>query len=426
LLVRFSIKNFRSFKDAQELSFVAATGKEHAESIVPVEGVPNGLLRVAAIYGPNASGKSNLFRALQFFVGAIEYSFRSWKPGARISIQPFALDQGRDEVSEFRLDFLVEDTRFEYGFRHDAEQFLGEWLYSYPHGRKQVWFERSSEGTGQIKFGKSLFGENRSIEAVTRKNSLFLSAAAQNNHDMLSPIFQWLTTKIRFSMGTRNSISNDLADKLAEPSINNKIAQLISLADFGIVGITVESEPVDERLVQAMDDLVGRIRELASIEPPEYHSPRQVKTVKLMHRGNNDKQMSLQQSDESSGTVAFLNLAWSAMEIMDSGGVLCVDELDASLHPILALEIVRLFVEPRSAVRAQLIFNTHDVTLLDSSLLRRDQIWFTEKDPTGASKLYSLSDFRPRKNENLKRGYLQGRYGAVPYLGKFAFDSPSD
>jgi len=426
VLIRFTLKNYRSFRDAQELSLVASSAKEQSDSVIHVSGLEEGLLPIAAIYGPNASGKSNLFHALQFFVQAIEHSQRSWKPDAGVPASPFMLDNRDKEASEFQLDFVSNNSRFQYGFSHNSEQFLKEWLHSYPSGRKQVWFERDTDSAGQIKFGKHLLGENRAIETMTRKNSLFLSAAAQSNHEMILPLFAWLTSKIRFLSGSRSTISTDQAQKLAKLETKDRILRLLSEADLGIVGMTVEKEPIDEKFTEIIDDMLKRISLITNSTTP-IQAPREVYKVIFQHRGKNNANIPLTNQNESAGTLAFLSLLGPALETIDSGGVLCVDELDASLHPMLALEVVRLFRNlKKNDMQVQLIFNTHDVNLLDSSLLRRDEVWFTEKDNEGGSHLYALSDFAPRKHENLKRGYLQGRYGAVPFLSPMSLDAPEE
>lgn len=421
MIIRFRIQNFRSFREAQELSLVADSGKEHAESVVHINGLSEGLLRTAAIYGANASGKSNLLRGLDFFIDAVRDSHRTWKPDGKIPVRQFVLSGENQGVSEFQLDFLVRESRFQYGFAINSEQILKEWLYSYPNGKKQIWLERDSNAVGEMKFGKHLIGENRAIESMTRKNSLFLSAAAQNNHEMILPVFSWLTKNVHFLFGGRTNIGPDLGDRLQNAELRSKVSELLAQADLGVVGMTVEKAELDEKSYAALDEMFKKVSEVLTTSF-EYHPPKEYHQVRLQHRGENDSTVPLQNQFESAGTLAFLSLLCSALEIIAIGGVLCVDELDASLHPLLALEIVRLFNDSkRNESGAQLIFNTHDVNLLDSSVLRRDEVWFTEKDNQGATRLYSLNDFRPRKKENLKRGYLQGRYGAVPYLGPMGF-----
>jgi len=425
LILRFKVDNFRSFRDAQELSLVASSRGEYEDSVVRPDGFGEGLLRIAAIYGANASGKSTLLRAMDFFVDAVRDSQNSWSPEAKIPTWPFALGEIKNEVSMFQLDFLVDGGRFQYGFSLDSSQIIREWLHSYPRGKRQVWFDRDNSSGTQIKFGKHLLGENRAIQNLTRNNSLFLSAAAQNNHEMLLPIFKWITSKITFLFQGRSHIDPEQAQRLENESLKERISKLLCHADLGIVGIELQHEAVDEKIAVVMDEVVKKVAELSPTSRPfRFTAPREFYRALLLHQGANGTKVTLNNNFESAGTVAFLCLLDPVLEAIENGGVLCVDELDASLHPLLALEIVRLFHDPdRNRSGAQLIFNTHDVNLLDADVLRRDEVWFTEKDQDGATHLYSLSDFKPRKSENLKRGYLQGRYGAVPYLGSMKFES---
>jgi AAA15 family ATPase/GTPase len=427
LIIRFRFENYRSFREAQELSLVANSSREKADSLIATNAAPHGLVRSAAIYGANASGKSNVLQALQFFVSAIRSSQRQWAPTQKISVEPFALTKNQNEVSSFQLDFIVGGVPYQYAFAVTAEQVVREWLYSYPNGRKQTWFDRPPSAEGPITFGAHFTGENKAIENLTRKNSLFLSAAAQNNHLMLSPLFTWLTTKINilFDSGSRTSSHN--TKEMRDAALRERVTAFLKHADLGIVGIAVETKPYDEKLIELMNILFAKISEYTpSLNAPAETTdkspaaPTEIDVLSLQHKLEDGSTVSFTPSSESSGTMAFLSLLPRVLEAIESGGVLCVDELDSSLHPLLALELVKLFNDHRfNRSGAQFIFNTHDVNLLDSDVLRRDQIWFTEKGTTGESHLYALTDFKPKTNENLKRGYLQGRFGAIPFLGTF-------
>jgi AAA15 family ATPase/GTPase len=197
----------------------------------------------------------------------------------------------------------------------------------------------------------------------------------------------------------------------SEDKYRGLILQYVKAADLGIAGLRTEQEEYDDLAKKIWTVINEAMAEKSKIGAP----PKRTKTL-FQHRGKGESQVELESRNESDGTVAFFSLLGPVARTLESGGVFCVDELDSSLHPLLALELVRMFNDSRNPRGAQLIFNTHDTNLLDSSLLRRDQIWFTEKDSSGATHLYPLSDFKPRKNENLERGYLQGRYGAVPFL----------
>lgn len=421
MLLRFSVKNHLSLRDRQELSLAADALKGHDDSVIRVENFNRGILPVAAIYGANASGKSNILAALAFLVRSIQNSYTKWKADGPIRVQPFLLDEGKKlEPSAFELDFMLQGTRYSYGCAINVQEILEEWLYAFPNGRKQLWFER--EGTA-ISFGKKLSGENHRIQSMTRKNSLFLSAAAQHNHEMLLPIFAWLTSSFQFCGTGRTVFDPDLGSKFNnDPGFKAVATRWLSAADLGIVGVDVEEIKIPAEIERALTGLVEVIVKQVGPEAPDIKLPDK-RAISLRHKAKDASSVPISMTDESAGTVAFLSLLSPVLSTISNGGVLCVDDLDSSLHPLLALEIVRIFVDPKRNHRhAQLIFNTHNTNLLDSSLLRRDEIWLTEKDQEGASHLYSLSEFKPRKRENLKRGYLQGRFGAIPFVQSLATD----
>jgi AAA15 family ATPase/GTPase len=403
MLLRFRFSNVRSFRTEQELSLVAGPFTDAPESVRHPDAIPEGVLPVAAIYGANASGKTNVLRAIQFLSEAVSSSHREWKPDGPIPREPFLSDEeSRQSPSEFELDFLTSGIRYRYGFRVDSALVLEEWLYAYPLGKKQTWFHRKQGKP--ILFGARMPGENRTIESLTRKNSLFFSAAAQNNHEALLPVYYWITTSPSV-IGDRASYRK-LTAMLCKlfPDYLAEVARLVSAADLGISG--VKAEPVVNKL---------------AVPGTVFDEPTKKPDIHLMHRlGDREAQFSWEQ--ESHGTLAYLSLLGPVVHALKDGIPLCVDELDGSLHPLLSIQLIRLFNDPATNPKgAQLIFNTHDTNLLSSGLLRRDQIWFTEKKDDGSSQLFPLSDFKPRRTENLENGYLQGRYGAIPFVNPDAF-----
>ena len=289
-----------------------------------------------------------------------------------------------------------------YGFGVSDHRFLQEWLYAWPHGRKQVWFERENDS---FRFGDHLKGENKVAQSVTRPNGLFLSAAVQNRHEQLEPIFRWFRNirchNVPGSLGVEPTQSDMFVeyDENERPSRLRRFRELLTAADVGIVDFKVQSDVPDHRS-----------------EPWQRGAhPR----VFMQHKSSTpDAWLPLER--ESHGTQQLFRLAPLIIATLDAGAVLVVDELEASFHPLLALQIVQTFNDPkRNARKAQLVFSTHDTNLLGTMLgdpsLSRDQVWLTEKDQEGASVLYPLSDYKPRKEENLERGYLQGRYGGIPF-----------
>jgi hypothetical protein len=416
MLIRFRVENFRSINEEQEISLVAAPLSEQPETSVHVERYDLDLLRSAAIYGPNASGKSTVIAAIDFMKSAVINSQRIWKPEGGIPRVAFALDPSKTEApSLFAVDLVLDGIRYEYGFIVDSSRVLEEWLFAYPKGRKQEWFTREAIRNEEFAFSRLLTGENRTIAGFTRPNSLFLSAAAQNNHAMLAPLFKWFAfSLIIVNDFSRTNLGLAASQMCMMEPWRGSILELLGAADLGITDVEVLEEDVTS--------FAGRINrnafdpELMAVLP---FYPRAAAGVRLRHRaGLENQEVGMPFDQESEGTKTLFSLAGPIVVALRGGGMLVVDELDRSLHPHLAIRIVTMFNDPTTNPNnAQLIFNTHDTNLLDTSILRRDQIWFTEKGDDGATRLFPLSDFRARKYENLERGYLQGRYGAVPSIG---------
>jgi hypothetical protein len=418
MLLRFRFSNFRSFRDEQELSLVASKLAGVTEGLHEIPTLGEHLLPVAAIYGANASGKTGVLQALQLMRQTVLWSQTRWQPDQPIPREPFAGDESsRVSPSSFATDLIIDSIRYEYGFEIDSQVVQREWLHAYPKGKRQTWFTRS---IGEpMFFGNRMPGDNRVIEGLTRKNSLFLSAAAQNNHAALSSIYRWFSRQLHihieppFTRGSRKTVKF-----CSREDYKQTIMRLMSTADLGICDLRVYEEKLPDEMKPVFAALKAAFPDSGSFAIPESRQD-----VQFLHRfGSNT--VAFDKEQESAGTLAYLGLLGPIVEALNEGGVLCVDELDASLHPLMALQIIRLFNRPSEGRgAAQLIFNTHDTNLLSADALRRDQIWFTEKDPDGMSHLYPLTDFRPRKHENLGRGYLQGRYGAVPFLPGLSLES---
>jgi AAA15 family ATPase/GTPase len=391
MLLRFTFANFRSFRAESELSMIAGPFSDLPHAVLKRPATKEGVLPVAAIYGANASGKTNVLKALEFMKSAVENSHRGWRPEGPIPREAFRLEEkSRKAPSMFAADTVVSGIRYQYGFSIDDKTVQKEWLNAYPNGRKQAWYSR--QAGRPIEFSSKLSGENRTIEALTRPNSLSLSAAAQNNHEMLTPIYRWFVDAFTFitsDKSTCRQVTVALGENEAE---RKKIAHLLQMADLGIADLQVKRADIS-------------LKQLG-IES----------SIELLHKAKKEP-IAFSLSQESEGTAAYLSMLGPLLATLKMGGVLCVDELDASLHPLLAMQIINLFNDPAlNSNGAQLIFNTHDSNLLSLKILRRDQIWFTEKQPDGSSQLYPLTDFKPRLGENIESGYLQGRYGAIPFL----------
>ena len=418
MLIEFRAENHRSLREEQALSMAAGLVPQPAdERPRMVEGYSEPLLPAAAIYGANASGKSNVLAAFGFMRSAVLNSQRYWGPDDGVPRDPFAWQLTDAQSSTFEATFLTGGTRYEYGFAADSQRIVEEWLFAWPNGKKQTWFERDDT---EFTFGSSLRGENKVIQEITRCNALFLSAAVQLKHEQLRPVYEWFLNVQMYPYVSMRAGGYEIVRRPHRLIVNNldpshksdqrpsspdslialQFLEMLRNADVGIDGLRLDP-------VQNSDGPRSSFR-----------------GYQLKHSSTlGDEWFALE--EESRGTRRLFVLAVPVLESLRQGSLLIVDELEASLHPSLAQAIIEMFNCPRrNKHNAQLIFTTHDTNLLGTTLgapvLRRDQVWLTEKKPDGSSELYPLTDFKPRKAENIERGYLQGRYGAIPFLGRFA------
>lgn len=420
MLIEFSVSNFRSILERQTLSMTASPyfkDLENLNTFIPNqnEGASR-LLRSTVLYGPNASGKSTLIQALKFMEYQVLNSQKESQADDEIDVVPFKLmATSRTADSEFEIIFVEQGVRYEYGFCCNRNRFTEEWLISYPHGRAQKWFHRvfdKSSAKDVYKYSPSfLGGKKRSTNAVqTRPNALYLSTAISYNNVQLKPVFDWFKLRLRVLDSinglshsyTLNRCTGDAADR-------SRIVAFMNSADLSIADIIVKEEVFspeslpDNMPISIRDEFIKSMSGKKMLEP------------RFVHREvNSQETIEFDESEESDGTRALFAIAGPWLDVLENERVLVVDELDSSLHPLLVQYLVKRLHHEGNC--AQLIFTTHDTTLLSQKLLRRDQVWFMEKDDKSASHLYPLSDFSPRENEAIERGYLNGRYGGIPFL----------
>ena len=428
VLLAFRAKNVRSFRDEIELSLLSTRLAEEdvVRSVTWREGGrPIGVLPVAGVFGANASGKSNVVKAMDDMRAHVLHSFRTGSPTGGIARHPFLLDQAaKREASRFEVDLVLEGVRLEYGFALDDDHVLEEWAYRYPHGKAVRLFHRWDN---EVELGSAERVKGRAVLELLRPNALFLSTAASANHPVLLPIYAWFARNLRLAEASSRQFRQALTTQLLDDDARRgQVLALLRAADLGITGAKkYQLDPVvKDRLQRAVRILAGQEGDLDSAEEgPAFDQL----GVRLTHRGAAGD-IELDAQDESLGTLVWFGLVGPVIEALADGAVLLADELDASLHPALVAELIRLFQDPKSNPRrAQLVFNTHDATILGDStsdrLIGRDQVWFTEKRADGSTRLYPLSDLDPRKEEAIGRRYLAGRYGATPILSHQEFDA---
>jgi uncharacterized protein len=431
MLLAFRAENVRSFRNEFELSLLA-TSQAEAAYVREIDsggaGRPLRVLPTAGIFGANASGKSNVLEAMDDMRVCVLHSFRHI--GQRV-YWPFRLDpQAASRPSRYEIDLILEGVRHEYGFVLDQDQVIEEWAYRYPHGRAATIFHRTGE---RIETGVAGRRETRAVQALVRPDSLLLSAAAAANHSLLVPLYDWFRRNLLLAhernRANRQAFTIEQLDETGNGGNRKRVLDLLRAADLGIVDVKEDATPIDPRVREMMTRAIREVLgEEAALDERDLDQLPEVEGFgfKLVHHGAGED-MELDPRFESRGTLVWLGLVGAVMAALRDGAVLLADELDAGLHPALVAELVRLFQDPHAnRNRAQLIFNSHDATVLGDSgedrLLGRDQIWLTEKLADGDTRLYPLTDLRPRKHEAVGRRYLDGRYGATPILSRRDFD----
>jgi uncharacterized protein len=418
MLVNFSVGNFRSFKDTVTFSMVAAniTAKNKTLNIENVFQQGNlSLLKSAAIYGANASGKSNLLRAFAFMR---EFTLRSTEATSKdaIDVDPFLLSSETENApSFFEVVFLLDDVRYRYGFEIDQYRVHTEWLYR-TIKRETELFWREADRI-DIKAG---FKEGKGLEERTRANALFLSVADQWNGEIAGQVIGWFKKMAHISGLEDGAYLGFTVDQLVEnKGAGRKITDFVKNLDLGILDIKAEKRKVEAPGgLQFTDRLPEEVKR--RLLDSEWFTP-VIKTVHHQYNEEKEKVGFIEfdlEEHESEGTKKAFALSGPILHALQEGLVLFVDELDARMHPIMTRYIIELFNSSHTNPHnAQLIFATHDTNLLDKQLLRRDQIWFTEKDRYGATDLYSLVEYNVRYDASFESDYMAGKYGAIPYIG---------
>lgn len=417
MLLEFSVSNFRSIYERQTLSLVAASGKELRETNVMDPGAPAtpAVVRSSVIYGPNAAGKSNLILAMHFLRELVLGSAQGSQEGDEIPITPFLMDNGEaaTKPSEFEVIFVEQGVRYQYGVTLTQQRILSEWLVAYPKGSPQVWFERDENADEAWRFSPSFKGQRKLWHEATRDNALFLSTAVQLNSEQLLPVFNWFRLRLR-TIYPQARISRDFSRRECErdEGVRDQIVEFLRSADLGIDGVNVVHRKLGD--LPLPDDMPPELRKALLKDIKN----RQVADVFLLHKTPAGNAVQLHIKEESGGTQQLFGLAGPWLDVLRNGWVLVIDELDTSLHPVVMRKLVEMFHDPEiNRTNAQLVFSTHDTSILDKEVFRRDQVWFVEKDRKLQTRCYPLTDFSPRKDENFGRGYLQGRYGALPFVG---------
>ncbi|SCF31006.1 AAA family ATPase [Micromonospora chokoriensis] len=422
MLLSFRFANHRSFRDEQQLNLTPAYRTDEHEHAV----------RVAGIFGANASGKSNCLDALAFMRRFVIFSDRDVEPGLGVAREPYLMTaEALEAPSHYVVDLDLNGVRHTYGFTLDNDAVLDEWLYHYPLKRKRRVFERNGDtfAWGEDSNQRLLLER---IAEVTAPTALFVSTVVRFDHrqaapegDPLRAVYRWFQ---RMFTRSQPHVGGSYRSGWPQSDASRRtLVELLRAADVGIVDVVeVATTVTDEQpALFRPSDLAANERRM--LRNARNRASRERRRLTFAHQGPAGE-VQFELAEESTGTQQLLGLAIEAADVLSQGGTMCVDEIDASLHPLLTAKLIGLFQSAASNPRhSQLIFTSHDAALLGTidteEILHRDEIWFAEKDADGASTLYPLTEFKPRKEgENRQRRYLNGNYGAVPDLSTYLFE----
>ena len=394
MLLEFCVKNFLSIKDDLKLSFVATTLKEslsEPNDVIRISDMGLALVRSAVIYGANASGKTNVLKAIAFYKSFIMNSFKNGQAGESIDVENFRLNASTvQEPTTMEATFTVGEYLYRYGFEVGEKAVHAEWLYRRMNRKRSKEVEIFyREETGVTVHAKSPLMQDLLNRKMVRDNALLLSTAAQFNETTAVDILHWLSDTQVLFCSEDDKMWLQAIRHLDDEKMRERIVRFAKYADLGIENIT----KIGNRIVSSHRQYDDEGRE--------------TNDVAFSFSGN-----------ESEGTIKYFSLAYPIIDALDNGKRLVVDELDSKLHPLLVRKIVTLFNSAETNPKgAQLLFTTHDTFLLSAGLFRRDQVWFTQKDNFGATEAYSLAEYKVRGSSPFERDYLQGKFGATPIIG---------
>lgn len=415
MLIQFSVENYKSIKDKVVVSMEASADKEHQENIISTK--KERILKSISLFGANASGKSNLFHALTAAILTVRESnmLQAEQPLRHIVPFKFRNDAGLTPTS-FEFVFIAGDgLKYVYGFSATSRKVTSEYLFVYKSAKASSVFERTND---KFNFTSVYEKELKPIVVRNTSNKLFLATATAWNSVSTKEPLLWLMNGINtYNSSNGNEmlhVSGPLFENDQNLSLKNFTTSLLHKADINIADFNITTE--EKTHEQFMQSAPIELKRIFSALPPGPHKELKVETIHIVEENGEKKVYSLDLPDESLGTINLFLLSPVIKRAFETGEVLCIDEFDTSLHPLLVLYIVQLFNNPLyNKANAQLIISSHTTELLDLSIMRRDQIYFIDKDnKTGISDLYSLDEYSERTRTDIRKAYLLGRYDAIP------------
>lgn len=385
MLIQFTVENHRSIKNSAVISFAASKDKSFEEYLLHPD-AKKILLPALAIYGANAAGKSNVLHAMMTMKEMVAGNASKASKGQKLPWEPFG---GMKGPTAFEIMFIYQGIRYTYGFSFDAKKIYKEYLFHWPNGREALIFSREE---GVYEFRENL-NEQMTLSNRTPDNKLYLVSSNDWNLPQTENAYRWFLEKLTFLMDEEPTTSETVAQIVGSNDKKARILKELLLADLGIIDIAIKNSSGKAPVITT--------------------------THRIINENGTTEYFQLFMEQESAGTQHFFSRIGGWLQALENGALLAVDEIEDSLHPLLTRRLIEMVQDKAINTKgAQLLFTTHDAMLLDLNFFRRDQIWFAEiNDRTCATELYSLASFSPRKGENVRKGYLQGRFGAIPFIG---------
>lgn len=419
MLLRFGFENYRSIGAYQNV-LLTTSGQNVNDYLFSSPAVRERIVPIVAIYGANASGKTNVIRALRCLHSSV---LNSTSKDFKFRYSKFKLSKDyKESPSTFDIDFILDDVHYHYGYIIENGKVVEEWLYSFTYTvrmARTVLFQRTDDGS-EYYFGKALKGFNKIISATTDENTLFLSQGANMKHELFVRIARYFENNILFRFSSDIN-ENSVGELILNNSLEKSISRFISSIDIGAASLKVTKSKRDdkqkmyiEKIANAFSEVLGDEKQFLKNIENTYEFEHKIH----LYRYDDDKKVvRFKYDDESLGTQSLISILASIFKVLQHGGVFVVDELESSLHTLLSQRVVQLFnCRETNPNNAQLIFTTHDTQLLNFEGIVRDEVWLTEKSKGGSTIITPLSDFSINKKSNIRNGYLDGRFGAIPFL----------
>ncbi len=422
MLIYFSVDNYRSIKDQVKLSMIS--GNRNSTSLT-IDKRGYTLLSSAVLYGANASGKSNIIKAFNFMKHMVVNRHKIVQSTDTLPFDPYRLSTETENASTaFEIVFITDGIKYRYGFDADSKNIYSEWLFADEKGKESKLFLRDTE-ENEFYINPQKFKEGNGLKEKVLPNSLFLWKCDSEGGTVSRSVLEWFTKANTINGMSYSDYMSYTLEEMENEDFRSTIAKLVTEVDVGVQDIKLNESEVPDSEIDYLP-LPEKFKEMIR----SGDSPLRQVGIQTVHNkfDDNNKLVGSEtfslSEDESEGTKKFFAVSAPFIDTLKCGGVLWVDELDASLHPLLTMKLVALFNDPSiNKNGAQLLFATHDTNFLNQNIFHKSQIWLTEKDKFGATLLNSLLDFSGiKKTQNIEKHYLEGRFGAIPNIGNFVVE----